>query len=51
MLSKLTSSRWSRCSKLDIRKGAKILHLTSQLERVRRIPRIVHVFLELALDV
>jgi hypothetical protein len=51
MLSKSTSSRWSKHYKLAIRRGQSFLHFTSQLEGARGIPRVAHVFLELALDV
>jgi hypothetical protein len=52
LLSKLTSSKWNECFRLAIEKGTKKnLSFTFQLEGARKIPKAVHVFLELALDV
>jgi hypothetical protein len=51
LLSKLTSSRWNKRSKMAIEGGQSFLRFTYQLEGVGRIPRVAHVFLELTLNV
>jgi hypothetical protein len=51
LLSKLTSSRWNKRSKMAIEGGQSFLRFTYQLEGVGRIPRVAHVFLESTLNV
>ncbi len=50
LLSKLTSSRWNKHSRLVIKKGTKCFMFHFSIGRAEGMPRRAHLFLELTLD-